>query len=50
MLVLTIHILTRPDSYGGEAAIARHLADFPYDNVIFEPKLVAETAAVRRRA
>jgi hypothetical protein len=50
MLVLTIHILTRADSYGGEAAIARHLADFPYDNVIFEPKLVAETAAVRRRA
>lgn len=50
MLVLTIHILTRPDSYGGEAAIARHLADFPYDNVGFEPKLVAETAAVRRQA
>ena len=50
MLVLTIHILTRADSYGGEAAIARHLADFPYDNVIFKPKLVAETAAVRRRA
>jgi uncharacterized membrane protein len=50
MLVLTIHILTRPDSYGGEAAITRHLADFPYDNVGFEPKLVAETAAVRRRA
>jgi hypothetical protein len=25
-----IHILTRRDCYGDEAAIERHLADFPY--------------------
>jgi uncharacterized membrane protein len=50
MLALTTHILTRGDSYGGEAAIVRHLADFPYDHASFEPKLVAETSAVRRRA
>jgi putative membrane protein len=31
MIALTFHILTRRESYGGEAARARHLADFPYD-------------------
>jgi hypothetical protein len=30
-VVLAIHIVTRPDSYGDDAAIARHLADFPYE-------------------
>jgi len=30
-LVLIISIVTRSSSYGGEAEIARHLADFPYD-------------------
>jgi uncharacterized membrane protein len=30
-VVLILHIVTRPDSYGDAAAIARHLVDFPYD-------------------
>jgi len=30
-LVLVIHLVTRSDSYGDSAAIARHLADFPYE-------------------
>jgi putative membrane protein len=30
-LVLVVSIVTRTSSYGDEAAIARHLADFPYD-------------------
>jgi putative membrane protein len=30
-LALVIHIVTRRDSYGDSAAIARHLADFPYE-------------------
>ena len=29
--VLILHIVTRADSYGDTAAIARHLGDFPYD-------------------
>jgi uncharacterized membrane protein len=30
-LTLAIHILTRAESYGGNAALERHLADFPYE-------------------
>lgn len=30
-LTLAIHILTRADSYGGAAALERHLDDFPYE-------------------
>jgi hypothetical protein len=30
-IVLAIHIVTRPDSYGDEGALRRHLADFPYE-------------------
>jgi hypothetical protein len=30
-VVLILHIVTRPDSYGDAAANARHLVDFPYD-------------------
>ena len=30
-LTLIAHIVTRPDSYGDAEAMARHLADFPYD-------------------
>jgi uncharacterized membrane protein len=30
-VVLILHNVTRPDSYGDAAAIARHLVDFPYD-------------------
>ncbi len=29
--VLAIHILTRRDCYGDDAAVERHLADFPYE-------------------
>jgi uncharacterized membrane protein len=35
-LVIAIHILTRADSYGGAAAIARHLGDFTYDAGAFD--------------
>lgn len=35
-VVLAIHILTRPQSYGGAGAISRHLADFPYDSAVAE--------------
>ncbi len=31
LLALVIHIVTRADSYGDSAAIARHLEDFPWD-------------------
>jgi uncharacterized membrane protein len=31
--VLILHIVTRAESYGDTAAIARHLGDFPYDAV-----------------
>jgi hypothetical protein len=29
--VLAIHILTRDECWGDDAAIERHLADFPYE-------------------
>jgi putative membrane protein len=35
-LALLINILTRADTYGDAAAIARHLADFPYLRTVFE--------------
>lgn len=35
LLALMLHIVTRPESYGGADAIARHLADFPYDAAAF---------------
>jgi len=36
LLALVIHIVTRPDSYGDSAAIARHLADFPYERAFYK--------------
>jgi uncharacterized membrane protein len=33
--VLILHIVTRGESFGDEAAVARHLADFPYDTPAF---------------
>jgi uncharacterized membrane protein len=33
--VLIFHIATRAESYGDSAAIARHIADFPYDAAAF---------------
>ena len=35
-LVLVIHVVTRSDSYGDSAAIARHLADFPYERGFYK--------------
>lgn len=37
-LVLIISIVTRASSYGDETAIARHLADFPYDAPFIESR------------
>ncbi len=34
-LALIANIVTRADSYGDDAAIARHLADFPYNSIQF---------------
>jgi uncharacterized membrane protein len=34
-LVLILHIVTRTESYGDTAAIARHVVDFPYDGAAF---------------
>jgi uncharacterized membrane protein len=33
--VLILHIVTRGESYGDGGAVARHLADFPYDALVF---------------
>jgi len=35
--VLILHIVTRGESYGDSGAIARHLADFPYDTPALLP-------------
>jgi putative membrane protein len=32
-LALIVHLLTRADSYGDSSAVARHLADFPYEKM-----------------
>jgi hypothetical protein len=50
LMVLGIHLVTRPDSYGGSEAIARHLADFPYDRWISEPRLSRSREHARTRA
>jgi len=36
-LALVVNILTRTDGYGDYAAVARHLADFPYEKTSFPP-------------
>ena len=50
-LALFASIMTRSDCYGGSAAIARHLADFPYEKTAFELATLhdsgLETLAVR---
>jgi uncharacterized membrane protein len=48
VLVLIISIVTRASNYGDEAAIARHLADFPYDAPFVESP--SDEPALRRRA
>ena len=39
---LSIHILTRAESYGDGSAITRHLEDFPYDAHRFDPPVRGE--------
>jgi uncharacterized membrane protein len=42
--VLILHIITRMESYGDAAAVARHLADFPYDGTAFiHPPALADS-------
>ena len=48
--VLGIHILTRRESWGDDAAIERHLADFPYERELPFWKPTREHARERRRA
>jgi uncharacterized membrane protein len=43
-LVLILHIVTRAESYGDAAAVARHLADFPYDAAAFAPGPASDRA------
>ncbi|HEX3409042.1 MAG TPA: carotenoid biosynthesis protein [Candidatus Binataceae bacterium] len=45
-IVLILHIVTRADSYGDAAAIARHLSDFPYDAPFFPAVAGAGTGTV----
>jgi putative membrane protein len=49
---LAAHILTRRESYGGAAAIERHLNDFPYDRDATEWQIAvpADDEPARRRA
>jgi uncharacterized membrane protein len=42
--VLILHIATRAESYGDDAAVARHLADFPHDKQAFTAGAVFEIA------
>jgi putative membrane protein len=48
--VLSVHILTRVESYGGSAAIARHLEDFPYDAGTFDLPVHEEVLLVAPHA
>ena len=45
-LVMALHMLTRSESYGDADAIARHLADFPFDRQAFGSR--AQLKAVAR--
>jgi hypothetical protein len=56
--VLAFHTLTRAENYGDDAAIARHLEDFPYDaagfttsgsNSAATSEAAAEIASVRAK-
>jgi len=50
-VVLILHIITRSESYGDSSAIARHLADFPYDAAAFaDTPTDVITGSRRRRA
>ena len=49
-LALGLHIVTRADSYGDSATIARHLEDFPYDVRRFEPRPGGESSLAAARA
>jgi uncharacterized membrane protein len=42
--VLALHILTRRDCYGDDAAVERHLADFPYERGLLARGRVIEAA------
>ncbi|MGH7934247.1 MAG: carotenoid biosynthesis protein [Candidatus Binataceae bacterium] len=48
--VLAIHILTRAQNYGDDGAIARHLADFPYDSGLARPPAPPALAPKRSSA
>jgi hypothetical protein len=42
--VLILHILTRTESYGDAAAIARHRKDFPYNAPALAPEAAFDSA------
>jgi hypothetical protein len=48
-LTLVIHIVTRPESYGGPEAIENHLRDFPYDDGIIGAKRGQRPSPISRR-
>ena len=48
--VLILHIVTRAESYGDAAAIARHLDDFPYNRAsLADSSVPVNPIAVTRR-
>jgi hypothetical protein len=50
-LVLSVHIVTRRESYGDAAAVERHLADFPWEREleVWKREVPAPDSASRRR-
>jgi len=48
-LTLALHIVTRTESYGGQAAIDEHLRDFPYDGGILGAQRGHQSPPVSRR-
>ncbi len=42
-LALALHMLSRADSYGDETALARHLADFPYEKEVWAAQPESES-------
>jgi uncharacterized membrane protein len=48
-LALAAHIVTRPDSYGGQEAVERHLQDFPYDREVMACETGAGKSSSSRR-
>ena len=49
MVALTLHIVTRAESWGDAEAVERHLADFPYERSLAVWGAAAPRSPVTRR-